>query len=89
MEARACGLELELTHANGERDAQRATAEQKVKEAELQVAALRENVEALAARAPRSQHQEAAIKALTDTLVQKDALLEVQGDALCSAVDPH
>ena len=69
MEARACGLELELTHANGERDAQRATAEQKVKEAELQVAALRENVEALAARAARSKHQEAAIKALTDTLM--------------------
>ena len=41
MEARARGLELELTCANGERDAQRATAEQKAKEAELQVTALR------------------------------------------------
>ena len=84
MEARARGLELELTRANGERNAQRATAEQKAKEAELQVAALRENVEALAARAARSQHQEATIKALTDTLVQKDALLEAHGDALRS-----
>ena len=85
MEARAHGLELELTRANSERDVQRATAEQKAKEAELQVAALRENVEALAVRAPRSQHQEAAIEALTNTLVQKDALLEVLGDALRSA----
>ena len=85
MEARARGLELELTRANGERDAQRAIAEQKAKEAELQVATLRENVVALPARVARSQHQEAAIEALTDTLVQKDALLEVQGDALRSA----
>ena len=85
MEARARGLELELTCANGERDAQRATTEQKAKEAELQVAALCENMEALAARAARSQHQEAAIEALTITLMQKDALLEAQGDALRSA----
>ena len=85
MEAQARGLELELICANGERDAQRAAAEQKAKEAELQVAALRDNVVALAARAARSQHQEATIEALTDTLVQKDALLEVQGDALRSA----
>ena len=48
------------------------------------MAALSENMEALAARAARSQHQEAAIEALTDTLVQKDALLEAQGDALRS-----
>ena len=59
--------------------------EQKAKEAELQVAALCENMEALAARAARSQHQETAIEVLTDTLVQKDALLEAQGDALRSA----
>ena len=51
MEAQARGLELELTSANGERDAQRAAAEQKAKEAELQVATLRENVVALVARA--------------------------------------
>ena len=57
METRARGLELELTRANGERDAQRAIAEQKAKEAELQVAALRKNMEALVARAARSQHQ--------------------------------
>ena len=82
MEARDHGLELELTHANSERDAQRATVEQKAKEAELQVAALHENVEALTTRAAWSQHQEAAIEVLTNTLVQKDALLEVQGDAL-------
>ena len=77
MEARARGLEVKLNRANGERDTQRAMAEQKAKEAELQVAALRENLEALAVRAARSHHQEAAIEALTDTLVQKDALLEV------------
>ena len=77
MEVRAHGLELELTRANNERDALRAAAEQKAKEAELQVAALRENVVALAARTARSQHQEAAIEVLTDTLVQMDALLEV------------
>ena len=47
----------------------RATAEQKAKEAKLQVAALRKNVEALAARAARSKHQEAAIEALSDTLM--------------------
>jgi hypothetical protein len=49
------------------------------------VAALSENMEALAARAARSKHQEAAIEALTNTLVQKDALLKAQGDALRSA----
>ena len=43
----------------------RATAEQKAKEAKLQVAALRKNVEALAARAARSQQQEVAIEVLT------------------------
>ena len=76
MEARARGLELELTCANGERDAQRATAEQKAKEAKLQVAELHMNVEALAVTVARSQQQEVAIEALTETLVQKDALLE-------------
>jgi len=60
---------------------QRAVAEQKAKEAELQVAALRENVEALAASAARSQ-QKVAIEALTNALVEKDALLEAQEDAL-------
>ena len=54
IEARAHGLELELTRANGERDMQRAMAKQKAKEAELQVAALCMNVEALAARTARS-----------------------------------
>jgi len=54
IEARAHGLELELTRANGEHDTQRATANQKDKEAELQVAALCVNVEALAARTARS-----------------------------------
>ena len=51
MEARACGLELELTRANGEHDAQSAVAEQAAKEDELRVATLCENVEVLAARA--------------------------------------
>ena len=69
IEARARGLEVELTRANGERDTQRAMAEQKAKEAEMQVAALRENLEALAVRAARSQQQEAAIEALNETLV--------------------
>ena len=69
MEARARGLEVELTRANGKRDTQRAMAEQKAKEAELQVAALCKNLEALVARAARSQQQEAAIEALNETLV--------------------
>ena len=50
MEARAHGLELELTRANSEHDAQRAVAEQAAKEDELRVATLHENVEALAVR---------------------------------------
>jgi hypothetical protein len=41
------------------------------------VAALRENAEVLAAWAAQLQHQEAAIEALTGTLVRKDALFEV------------
>ena len=80
MEARARGLELELTCANGERDAQRAATEQKAKEVESQVAAMRRNAEALAAGAAQLQLWEMAIGALTATLVQKGALLEVLED---------
>ena len=50
MEVRAHDLEVELARANNEHNVQRAVAEQRAKEAELQVAALHENVEALMAR---------------------------------------
>ena len=55
---------------------QRAAGEQKAQEAELQAATLRQNVEALEARAAEVELKEAAIVTLTDTLVQKDVLLE-------------
>ena len=85
MQVRAHDLELELARANNERDVQRVAAEQKAKEAELQVATLPENMEALVASAARSQQQEAAIEALTNTLMEKDVLLEAQRDALRGA----
>ena len=65
--------------------AQRAAAEQRAKEVESQVATLCKNAEPLAERAAQLQHQETAIGALTETLAQKDALLEVQGEALRNA----
>ena len=55
LEVRTHGVELELARAHDECDAQKAATEQKAKEAELQVAAPRENVEALAAKVARSQ----------------------------------
>ena len=76
QEVRNRTLELELARANSECDAQRAAAEQKAQEAELQAATLRQNVEALEARAAEVELKEAAIVMLTDTLVQKDVLLE-------------
>ena len=48
---RAYDLERELARINNERNAQRAAAEQRAQEAQQQIAALRENVEALTARA--------------------------------------
>ena len=51
MEVRAYDLERELASDNSERDVQRAEAEQRAQEAQQQIAALRENVEALTARA--------------------------------------
>ena len=56
LEVRTHGLELELARAHDECDARKAATEQKAKEAELQVATLRENVVALVARAAWSQH---------------------------------
>ena len=50
-EVRAYDLERELARINNERNAQRAAAEQRAQEAQQQIAALRENVEALTARA--------------------------------------
>ena len=55
MEVRAHNLEVELARANNEHNVQRAAAKQRAKEAELQVAALCESVEALTVRAARCQ----------------------------------
>ena len=60
-------------------------AEQWVKEAELQVAALRENVEVLTARAARCEQLEETLEAQVVSLTQKEALIEGQGNALLSA----
>ena len=49
------------------------------------MAALRENTESLEARAAELQLKETAITMLTEALVEKDTLLEVQKDALRSA----
>ena len=76
MEVRAHDLELKLARANNERDVQRVAAEQRSKEAELQVAALCESVEALTVRAARCQQQEETLEALTISLTQKDTLIE-------------
>ena len=51
MEVCAHDLELALAYANSERDVQRAVAEQRAQEAQQQIAALREEVEVLTARA--------------------------------------
>jgi hypothetical protein len=75
-------LELELARANGERDAQRAEAEQKAQESESQAATQYQNAEELEARVAELQRKEAVVMALTDTLVEKDDLLETQGVAL-------
>ena len=65
--------------------AQRAAAEQRAKEVESQVAMLCKKAEPLAERVAQLQHQEMAIGALIGTLAKKDALLEVQGEALRNA----
>jgi hypothetical protein len=82
LKAQARALELELAQANGERDAQRAADEQKAKEVKSQATVLWQNVEALVARAAQLLLKKMAIGELTDTLLQKDVLLEVQGSAL-------
>ena len=60
MEVRACDLEHELARANNERDTQRAATEQTAQESQQQIAALRENVEALTTKC---QQQEEALEA--------------------------
>ena len=85
MEVRAHDLEVELTHANNEHNVQRTAAEQRAKEAELQVDVLRENVEALTARAARCEQLEETLEAQALSLTQKEALIEGQGNALLSA----
>ena len=76
MEVRAHDLGVELARANNEQNVQRVAAEQRSKEAELQVAALCESVEALTVRAARCQQQEETLEALTISLTQKDTLIE-------------
>ena len=85
MEVRAHDLEVELARANNEHNVQRATAEQRAKKAELQVAVLRENIEALTARAARCEQLEETLEAQVVSLTQKEALIEGQGNALLNA----
>ena len=82
---RAHDLEVELTHANNEHNVQRTAAEQRAKEAKLQVAVLRENVEALTTRVARCEQLEETLEAQALSLTQKEALIEGQGNALLSA----
>jgi len=80
--ARNHALEEELARAHGDRDAQRAMAEQKAQEVELQTSALQQKDEALEAREAELRLKETAIMTLTDALVQKHVALETQGAAL-------
>ena len=77
--------EVELARAIDMRDAQRAAAEQKAREIELQVAALQQKDVVLEAKEAELQHEMAAITTLTDTLVQKDVVLETREVAICDA----
>jgi hypothetical protein len=72
--------EEELDQARSKRDTQRAAAEQKAQEVELQ-----QKDAALERRAAKLQRKEDAITALSNTLVQKDVVLETQGVVLCDA----
>ena len=76
MEVRAYDLERELARINNERDAQRAEAEQRAQEAQQQIAALRENVEGLTARAAQCEQLEETLEAQVIFLTQKKALIE-------------
>jgi len=82
MEVRAYDLERELARATTEHNAQRAATEQRAREAELQVAALCEQVEALTAQ---HQQQEELLEARTISLTQANALAEGQGEAILRA----
>jgi hypothetical protein len=79
---RSYDLERELARANTEHNAQRAAAEQRAREAELLVAAQREQVEALTAH---RQQQEELLEAQTISLTQANALVEGQGAAILHA----
>ena len=69
MEVRAHDLELALARANSERDAHRATTEQRAQEAQQQIAALLEEV-----------HEPQAV-----SLMEKETLIEGQRNALLTA----
>ena len=56
MEVKAHDLEVTLARANSEHDMQRAAAEQRAQEAQQQIAALRETVEELTARAAQLEY---------------------------------
>jgi chromosome segregation ATPase len=79
MEVRAYDLERELARATTVHNVQRAVTEQRAREAELQVAALREQVEALTAQ---HQQQEELLEARTVSLTQANALAEGRGEAI-------
>ena len=82
MEVRAHDLEHELARTTTEHNAQRAATEQRARQAELQVATLCEQVEALTAQ---RQEQEELLEARTISLTQANALAEVQGEAILRA----
>ena len=85
-------LEEELAQAIDGGDAQRAVAEQKAREVEVQAAELRRNAvaleqkdKALEAKETKLQREKAAITTLTDTLVGKDVVLEAREVAVRDA----
>ena len=82
MEVRAHDLEHELARTTTEHNAQMAATEQRARQAELQVAALCEQVEALTAQ---RQEQEELLEARTISLTQANALAEGQGEAILRA----
>ena len=81
MEVCAHDLEHELARTTTEHNTQRAATEQRAKEAELQVAALREQVEALTAQ---HQQQEELLEARTVSLTEAKALAEGRGKPSCA-----
>ena len=75
----------ELARAIEERDAQRAAAEPKAQEVELLNATLRQKDEALEARAAQCARLEETRDAQAVSLMEKETLIERQGNALLTA----